>query len=602
MSALSALFAALGGRMTYSVADEAAESWDKATGSAKKYKNTILGFDEINRLNDETGGGGGGSSNINGGISETELPDWAEKIRQAIEDGDWYGAGKALADHLNELIENWDAYEAGRKLGEKINHVLEFAFGFLKNFDFGNLGKKVAEFFNGIFNTVNWDLLGRVLVRGFTGIIDFLIGFIENIDTVSIAKAISDFLKGAFDEATEWINSKDWEQIGQTLLTKIGEFFKNLDVSGIAKSVSTFLGSAIRAAILLLKPIDDWLTEKWKKEIEGADFTETMSNLFGKIGDGLGDIVAWVRDNIIRPFLDTLLDDSNWSGANELKTKVVRYMYYLEFYIRGVCEKIGWIIQDLGLIAKDVSEGDWESAWKHAQQLVSDASTDVAASAESMADRATAAMDRNSKVTIDWGATYERELNKVREETDSTMTTFTGLKETAETVFGAAGASVSSFAGDYSGFASSVVSDTDWLSEKIGVLVGKLAGLKTAFDMTNSDYGSIFGEAVRGNALGYASGGEITNDGTLFVAGEAGPEIVANLGSSTGVMNVDQMEAAVANGNVGVINAIYGMANMIVKAVDSIDMDVSLDGQSLANKMYNYNKQAANRYGTAMVT
>ena len=62
MDALSALFAALGGRLTYSVADETADGWDKATGSLKKYKNTLLGFDEINRLNDETGGGGGGGS------------------------------------------------------------------------------------------------------------------------------------------------------------------------------------------------------------------------------------------------------------------------------------------------------------------------------------------------------------------------------------------------------------------------------------------------------------------------------------------------------------------------------------------------------------
>ena len=100
----------------------------------------------------------------------------------------------------------------------------------------------------------------------------------------------------------------------------------------------------------------------------------------------------------------------------------------------------------------------------------------------------------------------------------------------------------------------------------------------------------------------FASGGSIENDGTLFIAGEAGAEIVADMGGRTGVMNTDQMEAAVANGNINVVNAIYGMANMIVKAVESIDTDVVLDGESMADAMYYYNKQAANRHGSAMVS
>lgn len=45
-----------------------------------------------------------------------------------------------------------------------------------------------------------------------------------------------------------------------------------------------------------------------------------------------------------------------------------------------------------------------------------------------------------------------------------------------------------------------------------------------------------------------ANGGSFPNEGSLFVAGEAGPEIVANMGARTGVMNVDQMRDAVREG------------------------------------------------------
>jgi hypothetical protein len=38
------------------------------------------------------------------------------------------------------------------------------------------------------------------------------------------------------------------------------------------------------------------------------------------------------------------------------------------------------------------------------------------------------------------------------------------------------------------------------------------------------------------------------NNGSLIMAGEAGPEIVANVGGHTGVMNVDQMRSAIRDG------------------------------------------------------
>ena len=91
--------------------------------------------------------------------------------------------------------------------------------------------------------------------------------------------------------------------------------------------------------------------------------------------------------------------------------------------------------------------------------------------------------------------------------------------------------------------------------------------------------------------------------GSLFVAGEAGAEIVTNMGSGkTGVTNVEQMKEAVREGNFELLNVVQGGINIIVKAINEIDPDITLDGQSLADSMYHYNKQAAIRYGAAMVT
>lgn len=84
MQALSALFAAIGGGQ-YLVAKDTANAWDKATGGAQKYKNVILGFDEINRLDEPSGGGGGGGSDFWNMFEEGQLPAWAQKVQDFME-------------------------------------------------------------------------------------------------------------------------------------------------------------------------------------------------------------------------------------------------------------------------------------------------------------------------------------------------------------------------------------------------------------------------------------------------------------------------------------------------------------------------------------
>ncbi len=92
-------------------------------------------------------------------------------------------------------------------------------------------------------------------------------------------------------------------------------------------------------------------------------------------------------------------------------------------------------------------------------------------------------------------------------------------------------------------------------------------------------------------AGGAAEGGIFPNTGTLFYAGEAGAEVVANMGHSTGVMNVSQMQEAVASGNAEVVNAVYAMANLVASAINNKDTNVYLDsakvGQSVSKWQYN---------------
>lgn len=105
-----------------------------------------------------------------------------------------------------------------------------------------------------------------------------------------------------------------------------------------------------------------------------------------------------------------------------------------------------------------------------------------------------------------------------------------------------------------------------------GILSGASVGLSGGF----------------GFAPAFASGGFPTT-GELFWARERGPELVGQIGNRTAVANNEQIVQGIAEGvegaNQGVINAIYGMANLIVNAIEQKDTDITLDGKRLVKYM-----------------
>ena len=50
-----------------------------------------------------------------------------------------------------------------------------------------------------------------------------------------------------------------------------------------------------------------------------------------------------------------------------------------------------------------------------------------------------------------------------------------------------------------------------------------------------------------------------------------------------------------------IVNAVFAIGNMIVSAINDIDTDFTIDGDSFANTMYRYNQNAARRHGVAFV-
>lgn len=84
-NAVQMFFAALGGRSTYKKAiannNALADSYGAAGGAAKEAQKDLLGFDEINKLNDNSGGGGGGGGGAPANqFSDEQIPDKFRKV------------------------------------------------------------------------------------------------------------------------------------------------------------------------------------------------------------------------------------------------------------------------------------------------------------------------------------------------------------------------------------------------------------------------------------------------------------------------------------------------------------------------------------------
>ena len=188
------------------------ENTNDAAAAQKRLNHQLMAFDELNNitLNNPSGRGSGNKDNEvdDKSFVVEELPDWAKDIKDAIEKGNWYEAGSLLANKLNSLIDNWDAADWGRKIGEKINNGINFFNGLMETTDFGAIGSKLASFFNEMMSSVDPQSLGKAIVQTFNMALSFLAGFTADFDWAAAGTWIADVIVGA-------ITSIKWKTAGE---------------------------------------------------------------------------------------------------------------------------------------------------------------------------------------------------------------------------------------------------------------------------------------------------------------------------------------------------------------------------------------------------
>ena len=274
--------------------EDAANSAKKATEAQKKLNKALMDFDEIHLITTSTSGGsnpsspsggGGGGDDYSTHFVEEPIADWIQAIKDAIENGDWYGAGKLLADKLNSVLDQWDARSWGQKLGQKIENGLKFFLGFMDNFHWEDLGAKLGQALGGIFDKVSGEDIGNAIIAPL--------------------KAGIKIAKGFFNEPG---TKQAFEEMGVAAYTAINGIFNKDFAEDVAGAISGAINDAIaflKTAVVGKEQIDPITGEVFiSGGIKWGDIGKNLvKSLFDTIGsirwDDLGTVAANIFTGIV---------------------------------------------------------------------------------------------------------------------------------------------------------------------------------------------------------------------------------------------------------------------------------------------------------------
>lgn len=280
-------------------ADDLASGTGKAADNAKKLKQQLQGFDELNVLNTPnngsggsggSGGGGGASSGGSSGgmkfnVTETDglyksaisnLRGLGEYIginlTKELESIDWDSAykgaenfGKGLADFLTGLISPQLFYATGKTIANSLNTAITASLSFTDNFDFDDLGLSIASGINGFFQNFDFKKFAKAINGWVDGIEDTVFTALKNISWSDVLKGGVDFLTELdLDTVVIAIGAFKWMHGGKEIATGV---LKNL----LAKEISTGIGDktiplskaisiSITTAVIGFK-VGNWLYE-----------------------------------------------------------------------------------------------------------------------------------------------------------------------------------------------------------------------------------------------------------------------------------------------------------------------------------------------------
>ena len=469
-----------------------------------------------------------------------------------------------------------------------------------------------------------------------------------------------DAIKDMLDKVSNFFETTNWREVADKAWQKLKEAFSDEGkASEVIRSLFETLGSSIGASLSFIWEftlnLASALWKTFKKNLVDYDgdgrfsAAEIIDAIF-KTGAEIGEKVQhWVDTNIIDPFFDGMAKSFGLEGKNELYAALLNFgidvaNWFNQSVLNPIIEKWnnlatwlsensnGWVDLPTIPVIAEIDRVD-ASALDTQEKIVDGMTAGVSKVKDGLsADQKTFSSTARftGKTTTDnfknnllkfssianfTGRTRSTNFQNKLQTFDSTAN-FNARKNTKDfsTVFG----STANFTG-YTikpGLKDGTSMKVDTKVNIVGqsnVPTVKVNANLNPSPMMREAMGGVYNHGVWSNIPQYA-GGTSRAHGSLFVAGEAGPEVVGHIGGRTEVLNRSQLAAtmysAVRSAMAGTAfrisaspNPSYSTADggnsedvlyrAFRKALDETDFggDIELDGQTLYRAMVNRNRQ-----------
>lgn len=489
-NAVNQFLQALNGKSTFTKAKkntvDYAKSLKGASGAAKELQKTLLGFDEINRLNDENKGGGGGAA----GADYSNMFEEAEVGGKIKETATW------IKDHFDEILsvaESIGVAIAAWKLSSALLKGISLLSGLEipKNISVGIslifagvavAADNIANILSGKYGATSVESLIKEMISGAligAGAVALGAGAWAFPVAIALVMSITDIITN-WDELSSSVEHF-WEGVGDLFSGNSAGFWNN-----ITKSMYDYLSADTWGNKLVDAIFGEGTVEQAKKNIEnGLSMKDVAAQMLADIETALGGVGAWFENNVAAPIKVA------WEGAASLLALKATTAY------TSVTEKWRslktWFENNVSTPIKTT----WNTACTTITTKVQTAKDKITGMFGNVGkwfeDNITSPI--STKITGAW--------DKVKNFWSNTITP--SIQNAAATV-------------------------SNFFSGGVGVNL----------------FPNVFKK--NGNKVGaYASGGFVTS-GDLFMAREEGPEFVGSIGGRTAVANNDQIVEAVSDG------------------------------------------------------
>ena len=337
------LTSALTGKTTYikakKVQQEYAKSLNSNANSAKnakkaneELKRTILSFDQINKMDDNSSSdSNSGIADTSGGLSpsdmfETEsipskIKGIADMIKQAWKNADFTEIGamvgnklnaalnsipwdkikntcnkiaKSVATFLNGFLETVDWKLVGNTLAQGINTAFGMANTFAENFHWDSLGKAIGNGINGALGGLDWNLIQETVRNIATGITDTLNSFIQTTDWALVGQSFGNGINTILDFFHTAINNFDWMGAGTALADFVNNAVNTIDFVNLGQTISDGIKGVFDFGIAAIEGIDWWtIGEKVRDGLAAIDWNGIADGFFELLGAAFGGLSAF---------------------------------------------------------------------------------------------------------------------------------------------------------------------------------------------------------------------------------------------------------------------------------------------------------------------